>query len=561
MDPLHTTPAGTTRLPNWLTRRAADMPAHAALIMGDRTWSYADLDRLARDLAGWLATKGVTPGQRVSTLLRNGPHVAVLIHALIRCGAILVPLNLRLSAAEIAWQLAHAAPILLLYEESTEALAATASSELPDLRRAIIGTDPDELCPTLAAQRPGTEVAERDQHVAAATTVSGRNDGPATHDSDTIDLGAIHCMIYTSGTTGRPKGVLLSYGNHWWGAIGSALNLGLRADDRWLVCLPLFHIGGLSILLRSAIYGTTALFPDPAASSFDPSLINRTIAQGRATIISVVAAQLARMLDDLAAQGAGSTASRAYPEHLRCVLLGGGPAPRPLLESCAGLRLPVTQSYGLTEGCSQVATLAPADALRKLGSVGRPLISSEIRIAELEDVSPQRHRNTEKEQEPQSPVVGEILVRGQTISPGYVPSDAGWGTVRPAVDAEGWLHTGDVGYLDGEGYLYVLDRRTDLIISGGENVYPAEVEATLLAHPSVAEAGVYGEPDERWGQRVVATVVRRPGMVVDEAELLAFCRERLARYKAPAQIRFVESLPRNASGKLLRRELRAETSS
>jgi O-succinylbenzoic acid--CoA ligase len=240
----------------------------------------------------------------------------------------------------------------------------------------------------------------------------------------------------------------------------------------------------------------------------------------------------------------------------------------------------VVQSYGLTEACSQVATLAPADALRKLESAGRPLFATELRIDvstndQAAEVSYEEQDVTNAATQPavrrpdDAPVeavsancgmatmehaVGEILVRGPTVTPGYLAPDEE-GSIRGATDAEGWLHTGDLGYLDQEGYLYVLDRRADLIISGGENVYPAEVEAVLLAHPAVAEAGVFGIPDPVWGRRVAAAIVTRPGMVVDEADLIAFCRARLATYKVPIRVELREALPRNAAGKLLGRKL------
>jgi O-succinylbenzoic acid--CoA ligase len=221
------------------------------------------------------------------------------------------------------------------------------------------------------------------------------------------------------------------------------------------------------------------------------------------------------------------------------MLLGGGPAPRPLLERCARLGVPVSQTYGLTETASQVATLPPQDALRKLGSAGLPLLPTEVRI--------------ERDDMPAGPgEVGEIVVRGPSVTPGYLD--------RPDATARawrgGWFHTGDLGRLDEEGYLYVLDRRDDLIVSGGENVYPAEVEAVLLAHPAVADAGVVGVPHAEWGQVPVAVVQRRAGTAVTPEELIAHCAARLAKYKVPAAIHWQDALPRNAAGKLLRRVLR-----
>jgi O-succinylbenzoic acid--CoA ligase len=281
-------------------------------------------------------------------------------------------------------------------------------------------------------------------------------------------------------------------------------------------------VGGLSILLRGIIYG----IPVVVHESFDEVEVNRAIVDERVTIISVVSAMLQKML------GAGLG---AQPTSLRCVLLGGGPAPRPLLEECAARGLPVVQTYGLTEAASQVATLAPEDALRKLGSAGKPLLPTELKI-----------------ENPDVGGVGEIVVRGLTVTPGYYANEQATAHVL----REGWLHTGDIGYLDDEGYLYVLDRRDDLIISGGENVYPAEIEAVLLSHPAIAEAGVTGAEDARWGQVPVAYIALRAGETLTEIEVKEFCAARLARYKIPAQVKFVEALPRNAAGKLLRRALK-----
>jgi O-succinylbenzoic acid--CoA ligase len=222
------------------------------------------------------------------------------------------------------------------------------------------------------------------------------------------------------------------------------------------------------------------------------------------------------------------------------VLLGGGPAPEPLLRRCADIGVPVVQTYGLTEAASQVATLAPEDALPKLGSAGKPLFGTELRIV---DGAGQTCAPGD---------AGEIVVRGPTVSPGYLNRREE--SARALRD--GWLHTGDIGYVDDEGYLYVLDRRDDLIVSGGENISPAEIEAVLQSHPAVAEAGVWGVVDVRWGQVPVAAVVLRDGLATTPDLLIEYCRGRLATYKVPSRIEFAEALPRNAAGKLLRSELR-----
>ncbi len=481
------------RIPDWLARRAALPPERPALIAAGGRWSFAELHAWAAATAARLAGLGVAPGERVALLARNSAPYVAAVHAAPRAGATLVPLNIRLAPAELAWQLADSGASLLLYDEAHAEVAAGLGA-------------------------PRTAPLEE-----AAAPPGRPGDAPALP----LDLDAPHTIIYTSGTTGRPKGAVLTAGNHWWSATASALNLGLREDDRWLAVLPLFHVGGLAILLRGAIYGIPVVLHE----RFDPRAALDAIEGEGVTIASVVAVMLQRMLD--------AAGGRPFAPHFRCALLGGGPAPRPLLEACAARGVPVVQTYGMTETASQAATLAPADALRKLGSAGQPLLPLELRIeAEGRAAAPGE--------------VGEICLRGPMVTPGY----HGRPEATAAAIRDGWLHTGDLGYLDAEGYLYVVDRRTDLIISGGENVYPAEVEAALLAHPAVAEAGVVGAEDPQWGQVPVAFVVPRPNAAVTPEQLVAHCRERLAAYKVPRRVALVAELPRTAAGKLRRAELR-----
>jgi O-succinylbenzoic acid--CoA ligase len=423
-----------------------------------------------------------------------------------RLGAVLLPLNLRLTPSELAWQVGDAGARVVVCSASTEAGAEEARERAPEL--AVVRAD--------ALTRAGD--------VTRATYAPLR---------DHVEPNEPLAIVYTSGTTGAPKGAVLSYTNFWWSAIGSALNLGIQEDDRWLAPLPLFHVGGLSVLTRSAIYGTTAVLHD----GFDAERVSAAIDDERITLVSLVPTMLHRLLD---ARG-----DRPFPPSLRCVLLGGGPAPRALLERCAALGVPVSQTYGLTECCSQVATLAPRDALRKIGSAGRPLYPNEIRVV------------TDTGDAPSSGEGGEILVRGPIVTAGY------WNRPDATESAftDGWFRTGDFGTLDEDGYLYVLDRRDDLIVTGGENVYPAEVEGVLLAHPCVAEAAVIGESDAEWGQRVVAVVRLVEGADPSVADQLqAHCRSSLAAYKVPRGVRVSEApLPRTASGKLQRGALRGVT--
>jgi O-succinylbenzoic acid--CoA ligase len=472
--------------PDWLHQRAATTPRRVALIVGAERWSFSELDSAVDAATTALISRGVRERDHVGVRAANSAGFVVAVHALMRLGAVLVPVNTRLTESEVAWQTSDAELALTLKDADLAALSvASCDAALTELS---------------APRRSQHENAERE-----------------------FAMDAWHSIVYTSGTTGRPKGAILTYANHWWSAVGSALNLGLLPDDTWLACLPLFHVGGLSILLRSVICGMTAL----VQPRFDAAEVNRAIDEQAVSIISVVSTMLDRML--------ALRNGRAYPSTLRCVLLGGGPAPLPLLERAAALHVPVVQTYGLTETASQLTTLAPEDALRKLGSAGKPLMGSRIRVTED----------------------GEICVRGPSVSPGYLhqPASPASPANSTSVEADGWLHTGDLGRLDAEGYLYVLDRRDDLIVSGGENVYPAEVEAALLAHPAVADAGVVGMPDAAWGRSVLAFVVLEPQSRATAQELIAFSRERLAAYKVPRRLEFRAALPRNAAGKLLRREL------
>jgi len=506
----------STLLPDWLTRCAENAPGYLAVQCGQTRWSFGELARQADRLARQLASVGVGEESRVALLASNGPAYVAFVHALTRLGAILVPLNTRLTPAELCWQLGDVRAMLLVSDANMTDRAKEIGATMPMLPQAMLQTAspaPDRS-EVLLLTREGSPYPE------IRVTMRAQ-----------IDLDATQVIMYTSGTTGQPKGVLITYGMQWWNALGSALNLGHHPDDIWLACLPLFHIGGLSILMRSVIYGISVVLLE----KFDEHAVNQAIQQDGVTIISVVAVMLQRMLAALAAEGDEAR----YPASLRCVLLGGGPAPRPLLERCANLAIPVAQTYGMTESCSQAVTLAPADALRKLGSAGRPLLPVQVQIL--------RENQPVPAGEP-----GTIYLKGPTITQGYAD--------RPAVTAEvlqgDWFCTGDLGYLDADGYLYVLDRRSDLIISGGENVYPAEIESALLAHPAVAEAGVCGQDDSHWGQVPIAFVTLHPGQYVSAEAILEHARQRLARYKVPGAIYIVAELPRNSSGKLLRRELR-----
>jgi O-succinylbenzoic acid--CoA ligase len=439
-------------LDNWLAQRAETGPDRAALIAGGVELTYAELEQEATRMARRLAARGVRGGATVVLMHPAGVEYVVVLHALMKLGAVAQPLNPGLSPAELEAALSRAKPALVL--EVEDHLTMT-EADLP-----LLG-----------------------QH----------------------DLDAIHCRILTSGTSDQPRPIGLTYGNHLWSAVGSAFNLGVDPADRWLCCLPLYHVAGLEIVMRSVIYGTGAIIHD----GFDPARVEDTLERQGATLVSLVTTQLARLLD-----------ARVDLSGPRAILIGGGPVPREVLEEAIARGASVVQTYGLTEAASQVTTLTPQDARRKLGSAGRPLLTTHLRIQD-----------------------GEILVQGPVVAPG-------------CADEDGWLHTGDLGRIDEEGFLYVGDRLGDVIISGGENVVPAEVEAVLLRHPDVVDAAAVGRADPEWQEAVTAVVVLGDGVATDAEELRRHCAESLARHKVPKRFEFVAELPRTASGKLVRRALR-----
>lgn len=481
-------------MPNWLVKRADLSPERVALITDDVTWTFSNLHKFSVSAANKLSALGVKAGDHVAVLMGNRMEFLSLMHGLEYIGAVAVLLNTKLTAHEISWQLKNSESKLVLFDD--------------------LFLEKLDNTPKTVQQLTLAEFINVEEGKAEIRTEYGLNE--------------VHSIIYTSGTTGNPKGVMLSYGNHWWNAISSSLNLGLHTDDCWLCATPLFHVSGLSILMKSVFYG----MPVFLIEKFEPSKVNAAIEKYHVTHISVVSQMLVRLV---AALG-----ERMYPKSFRCVLLGGGPAPKPLLEVCKEKGIPVYSSYGMTETASQIATLSTEYMLSKLGSAGKPLFPAQLRI--------------EKDgQEQTANEAGEIVVKGPVVTKGYWKNEEA--TEKSIVN--GWLYTGDIGYLDGDGFLYVLDRRNDLIISGGENIYPAEIEAVILSHQVIEEAGVVGKSDEKWGQVPVAFVKTWDGETVTKEEILSLCKERLAKYKVPVDVIFVEEgLPRNASNKLMRKELR-----
>ena len=474
---------------DWLSARRQATPNKTFLHIDGARYSFAAVDDLVAATCAVLQTRaGIAPGDKVALLLPNGLPFVLAALALLRLRALLAPLNTRLTASELAWQASQADCQLLLYQAET----ATAAQSL--------ALDKLEL---------SLEMLDR-----AAPAAPDCGSAPNLKEDCAI--------IFTSGTSGRPKAAVLTWGNIYHSALASAFRLGILPSDRWLCVLPLYHVGGLSIILRSLLYGTSVeLLP------FSVDAVNQALSTRPITLVSLVPTMLARLL--AAKEG-------EWQAQLRLILLGGEAAPPALLARCAAANLPVAASYGLSEAASQVATALPAQLRQKPGSVGKPLLFSQLRINGADGAAAPAN------------VAGEVLVKGPTVMRGYY-KDA---SASAAALRAGWLHTGDIGYLDSDGDLFVLQRRADLIVSGGENIYPSEVENALRQHPSVAEALVFGLPDVDWGQRVAALIELRAGQSATAAELAAFARTQLAGYKIPRQIALVAALPRTAAGKIRR---------
>ncbi len=456
-----------------------------ALVTDRETLSYPELALRVDAMQARLAAHGVATGVRVGLLTPNCAEAVAAIHAIWRLGATLVALNTRLTAHELTPQVRRAACALLLCTDETAALAQ--AIDAPGLARLQLdaATAGAAAQPFALAHRPDAELA---------------------------------ALMFTSGTSGAPKAVMLTHGNLRASAQASAARLGVRPDDRWLCVLPLFHIGGLSIVHRSALYGTCV----DLWRKFDVERVRAALDSTPVTLISLVPTLLHRLLE---------AGWRASPT-LRLALLGGAAAAPELMARAVAAGVPVATTYGLTESASQVATALPAAAARKPASVGVALPGTALRVVDASGVACAIDQP------------GEIIVRGPTVMAGYLDDPAA--TARAIRD--GWLHTGDIGFLDADGDLHVLQRRSDLIVSGGENIYPAEVEQALRAHADVLDCAVVGLPSDEWGQVVAALVVTR--ISLDRDALLAHCRARLAGYKMPRELRFTSALPLNAAGKI-----------
>ena len=496
-------------LANWFLQRALRTPERAALAFEDRTWNYAQMQQQIEQLAGRLHGLGVQRGDRVAFLGLNHPMFLFALFASARLGATFVPLNFRLTGPEEAANIGDADASVLIADIRHRSLIDGARAELSSVRHFLTEEETD-----------GWQAIDDGGRVAT--------------DPIRVDPDEVAVIMYTSGTTGRAKGAMLTHGNLWWNNVDAMHNFDVLAGDVTLAAAPLFHIGGLNVITLVTLQkgGLVLLHRsfDPAAASADVQWHRVTTMFGVPAMFQLMAQHPSFADTDLSS--------------LRLLICGGAPCPEPLLKTWASRGVAIQQGYGLTETAPMVTFLAPEYALSKLGSSGRPPLFTEVRLAGS-DGKPISEPGAK----------GEILTRGPNVMRGYWRNPE---ATAEAIDPDGWFRTGDVGWLDADGFLTISGRVTDMIISGGENVYPAEVENVVSQHPAVADAAVIGVPDAKWGEAVSAVVVLKPGQRLELEQLREFAGARLARYKLPSRLEIVPALPRNAAGKVLKTQLREQ---
>jgi fatty-acyl-CoA synthase len=499
---------GTPRVYDWAAHHSRQRPDETAVadLASGRRITYDEQNERASRLASHLQSRGTGTGDRVALFAMNGPAYVDLELAGMKTGQVLVPLNWRLSQSELEHILRDAAPAFLLYDTAFAAVARELAARL-DINHLL------ELSTAYEDVLQAADAAPEVQQVLHS------------------DIAAI---MYTSGTTGRPKGAIVTHGMTFWNALNAGMPARITPDTVQLVVLPLFHTGGLNLWVNPTLHagGTVAI-----QRAFDPGAALHQLSDEALGITHVmgVPASYQRMLEDGAWPGADLS-------RLEIAGVGGAPCPRRVVEAWASRGVNLSQGYGMTETGPSIAVLEPSDAMRRAGSVGKPVLYAEVRLVDT--------RGDDVRQGD----VGEIWTRGPHVTPGYWQDPQ----ATEAAFSDGWFKTGDLARQDDAGFLHIVDRVKDMFISGGENVYPAEVERVILELDAVADVAVVGTPDERWGEVGTAFVVRRPGLPLTADEVAAHGRRRLAAFKVPKSVCFVDRLPRTAGGKVLKRELVAE---
>jgi fatty-acyl-CoA synthase len=496
---------------SWIARRARRTPGRAAIVHDGGELTYAQLHERVTRLAHGLRGLGVCRGDRVAYLGPNHPAFLETLFAVGTLGAVLVPLNTRLAVPELARHLSGSGSRALIYGAGQAGAAASLRA----------GTGVRDVV-ALAGAAGG----ERGYEALLAASAGGPIDEPVSLDDPFL-------IMYTSGTTGGSKGATLTHGNITWNALNAVVDADFRQDEVALVVAPLFHTAALNMLCLPALLKGGAVLIEPG---FEPGRALELIGRYRVTSLFGVPA----IYDAMAAHPGWAAADLSS---LRMLLCGGAPVPDATIRTYTSRGLVFIQGYGMTETSPGALLLDAAHVQAKAGSAGVPHFFTEVRVArpDLSEAAPGE--------------TGEILVAGPNVMRGYWNQPEATSAAL-AGDGETWLRSGDAGVADADGYVFVVDRMKDMIISGGENVYPAEVENALREHPAVADCGVIGVPDARWGEVGRAVVVLRPGAQAGEGELLAFLDGRIARYKIPKSVRYAGELPRTGTGKILKKRLR-----
>jgi fatty-acyl-CoA synthase len=500
---------------DWLAKRADLTPNKVALVDAatGREFTYAQFNERASRFAEFLRNQcNIQSGDRVAVLAHNSSDYFEMLYGSAKIGAILVPLNWRLAAPELTYMLDDCAARVLI-----------AGPEFADTARDLQGQVPFETLILLDNVHPmeGENVVHYDELLSHADTF------PATEEVNPEDS---HLILYTSGTTGRPKGAILPHRVMVWNSLNTNVCWDLHADDVSIIHMPLFHTGGINVLTIPIFHvgGTMVLMRE-----WDPVRCLQLIEQEHVTIFFAVPTMFQMMLETPGFE-------RANLSSMRFCISGGAPCPVPVINAYQARGVPFRQGYGLTEVSVNCFVLEADDAVRKAGSIGRPIFHLDTRIvgSDGKDVALGE--------------IGELWLRGPTVCAGY------WNNPEATAQSitDGWFHTGDLATMDTEGFYYIVDRKKDMYISGGENVYPAEVEGVLYDHPAIAECAVIGVPHPKWGEVGRAVVVVRPGISLTEEEIISHCHERLGRFKVPRSVVFVPELPHTPSGKVRKPELR-----
>lgn len=475
---------------NWLKKQAQLNPKKTALILEHSDFTFKELDDSVQLYASKLSTYGVKQHDRIAIFITNSFNGYIAILALQQIGAEIVFLNTRLSKDELVFQLRDSNAKFCLKDDNAD-LSEIEQIDYPQVR--------------------------------ISKTLSLVND-KSYQPVEEFNNDDVTSIMYTSGTSGRPKGVLQTFGNHFYSAIGTSLNLGINYRDSWVLAVPLFHISGLSIAMRSLIYGIGVyLIP-----KFDETYINKILINERASIISLVPTMLKRLLNNLAPK-------QKYNSNFRCVLLGGGPIDNWTLLRCNMLAIPVIQSYGMTETASNVVALNNRDAQRKVGSSGQALFPVQLRITQKNDEG-----------------IGEIEVKAPNVAKSYLNMPE---LFRQRMTKDNYFRTGDIGFIDDEGFLFVKGRKDDMIISGGENIYPEEVENIYSKIKGILGMLIIGKRNETWGQVPIAYVILDKKAYLTGQDLIDYGRDHMAHYKVPKEFRQVDHFPQTSSGKVLRRKI------